>query len=155
MKDIECAYLAGFIDADGTITINSDRGKYYPRVSISNTNKEVLDWCERIIDRPAGHVTKLPKDKNWSVAYEVRWFYNHAVYVAEQCLPYLIVKNKQAELLTTWKDCTPRNGYYTEELKTLKEQLITDIRRLNAKGRFKNNINIEIKNVIKIKAQKS
>jgi hypothetical protein len=40
MKDIECAYLAGFIDADGTITINSEKLKVNHKRSNTMSNPE-------------------------------------------------------------------------------------------------------------------
>ena len=48
----------------------------------------------------------------------------------------MIIKRERAELLLEWKSCTPRNGYYTEELKRQKEDLILKMKILNARGRW-------------------
>ena len=141
MKETDAAYLAGLIDGDSTISVKCEGeakgNKYSPYVSIANTNREVLEWCKDLIGVGAISTKKTTK-KNHEESYAVTWVYDRALYVAEQCLPYLKIKKTRAELVLQWKDCTPRNGYYTEEMKDKKEKLILKIKILNARGRWSN-----------------
>lgn len=130
----EIAYLAGFIDADGTISINFDRGKYIPYISISNTNRPVLDYFHNLIGKGAVCEHKKTK-KNYSTAYSIRWVYDKSLEISELCLPYLHVKRDRAALLVNeWKLYTPRNGYYTKEMWNKKLDLVNRMRELNKRG---------------------
>lgn len=130
-------YLAGFIDADGTISIKKVRNKgskYAPFVGISNTNRPVIDWFKHIVGKGA-ICTKKARNERESESYEIRWEYNTALKIAKLCYPYLRVKKDRAELLLNeWKSCTPRNGRYTTEMWDKKLDLIGRMRILNAKG---------------------
>jgi hypothetical protein len=42
MEETTKAYLAGFIDADGHISIHKQRDHYYLRVGLSNRSEELL-----------------------------------------------------------------------------------------------------------------
>jgi len=57
-------YLAGFIDGEGSITIM----KHKVRVSISNTNKEILDEIKRFIGY--GYITSdKRRNPKWKIGY--------------------------------------------------------------------------------------
>jgi hypothetical protein len=130
MKEVEKAYLAGLIDADGSIGIYRNRNRYKPTVSVSNNNREVLEWCRNLIGKGA-LCTKQPRKENHSISYDLRWDYNTALRIAEQCLPYLIIKKERAHLLLKWKSVVKRNGYYTEEELKRRNALIAEMKELN------------------------
>ena len=136
MNKEKIAYLAGLIDADGTIAVSyngSSTSKHIPYVSISNTNRKMLEWCRKFIGKGA-MCTHKPSKPHHSVAYSVRWTYNTALYVAKLCEPYLIIKKKRAELMSKWKSVTKRNGKYSSEEWAKKQVLIAKMYRLNKKG---------------------
>ena len=137
MRELDWAYLAGFIDADGTISIrkNYKSGKTYsPQVSISNCDKSVLEWFKHLIG--SGTIcTKKAKKETYREGYDLRWSYNTALLICERCLPYLKIKQDRANILINdWKLCTPRNGKYTEEMWKRKLNLVKKIRKLNLRG---------------------
>lgn len=130
MKETDIAYLAGYIDGDGSISIQSNRGKYHPRVTISNNHRESLEWCRDLIGN--GSISeKWPLKEHWSISYDLTWIYDTALLVAEMCCPYLKIKKKRAKLLGKWKSATPRNGYYTYDLRQQKLALINQMKIYN------------------------
>ena len=133
MKDVEIAYLAGLIDGDGTISIQADRGKHKPVVSISNTNREVLEWCKNLIGQGSISSKKTYK-KHHTPSFNLRWEYDIALDIAKKCCPYLIIKKERAECILGWKLVVKRNGKYTPKELRKKEELIAEIRRLNKRG---------------------
>jgi len=159
MKETDWAYLAGLIDGDGTISIRHvHKNKYCPYVSIANTNRAALERCRDMMG--SGSITtKRARKKNHLESYAVNWVYDVALKIVEKCLPYLIIKKDRAQALLDWKSCTPRNGYYTEELKRKKEALILKLKILNARGKWSNRkdlYEVQLKTIepIKLKAQK-
>lgn len=129
MKDIDLAYLAGFIDADGTISINKDRGGYSPRVSISNTHYGVLIKFKEMFGGTLS--TKKVYKEHHTQSYTLVWRYDKALEIAALCSPYFVVKKKRAECLSRWKSVVKRNGRYTDEELESRDSLIAEIKGLN------------------------
>jgi hypothetical protein len=136
MEELQWSYLAGFIDADGCISIRSERkNKFRPSVAITNSNLNVLIWMSVFVNRGCTFHHKKPSKENHKVSHDVRWSNNAALYVCEKCLPFLRIKKDRALLLINeWKQTTPRNGRYTEEMKKKKLNLIERMRGLNKRG---------------------
>jgi len=102
----EAAYLAGMIDADGTITLtktknNSRNTSYiYPKVMIYNTNENLMKWIvsklggKYIISVKKGH-GKAKKD---CYRYDV---YGREKQIAflEKIIPFMIIKKDRATLV--------------------------------------------------------
>ena len=42
-------YISGFVDADGSITLIKQKGRYYPRIGFHNTCLEILVQIEKFI----------------------------------------------------------------------------------------------------------
>lgn len=141
MKELDWAYMAGFIDADGTISIRrkgnpakSRKVCYIPHVSISNCDRDVLEWFKFVIGSGAICTKKAIKETHRE-SYEIRWSYNTALLICKHCIPYLKIKEKQAKILVDeWGLCTPRNGKYTEDVWKTKLGLVKRIRKLNMRG---------------------
>lgn len=134
LNNEQIAYLAGFIDADGTISIRRDRKKYKPHVSIYNTDRPVMEYFHKLIGSGpiCNHKVVSPKHAK---AYSIRWEYDTALEIVELCYPYLHVKKEHAALLINeWKLCTPRNGRYTDDLWKQKLSMVDRMRKLNIRG---------------------
>ncbi len=130
MKDTEIAYLAGLIDGDGTISIHLDRGGHKPVVSISNTNREVLEWCKNLVGKGSISNKKRYKE-NHTPSFNLVWVYDTALDIAKKCYPYLIIKKERAECILRWKSVVKRNGRYTSKELYRKKELVAEIKRLN------------------------
>ena len=105
----QIAYLAGVIDSDGCIAITKARKtalmrrtqrivnpRYVLRITITNTSMKLMDW---LVENFGGTLRRKGRAKViHKVAYD--WIYDNgkAIFILELIKPFLIVKQKQAEL---------------------------------------------------------
>ena len=101
LSRLDAAYLAGLVDGEGSIFIASRREQRNTwRLSISNTYRPVLAWCQEtcgvgsLISSPRRNVKH--KDSWWWQCYS--W---NAAQVVQQLLPFLIIKRDRAEQMLT------------------------------------------------------
>ena len=106
MREVEKAYLAGFLEADGCITIRKyrrdkrRRKDYYGGcVTIVNRNKDVLEWMQNITNCGRLRINRV-NDRNpkWSNCYILTWNGNIGATIIKAIRPYLQMKHKQADL---------------------------------------------------------
>jgi hypothetical protein len=104
MKETDAAYLAGFIDGEGSIGLRTSHSKdnrtpsYVPRLRITNTNYEVLKWVE--VTTGMGMVRKVkPASTSNYQAYE--WYVSGSKmkWLLEELIPHLKIKRYQAEIV--------------------------------------------------------
>lgn len=127
MTNEEKAYLAGIIDGEGSIMLIKINKNQFPSpcISISSTTLELLEWIK--FKTKTGTIRSkknynIDKHKN-SYSYEVR--YNDAINILIEIEPYLIIKSKKKRarlIIEKYKELTPRNGHYTNEMIEAKEE---------------------------------
>ena len=120
----ELAYLAGFIDGEGTISIVSG-GKYMrPIVAIANSDTTVLDfvnlhWSSNIYTRKGWG--EKAKQMHW-----VRVVNQNAIELINDLLPYLNQKLKQAKVVLKWyatiKNKKNRNNRFIKQVRILNKR---------------------------------
>jgi hypothetical protein len=112
MTPTEAAWLAGFIDGEGTIYHVMAKGRYSQwKLSVGNTHFPSIEYCQRIAggigtvqryersaDPPAARTTKL----GWSEKRKpfLSWrvtTWADTVSLCRQMLPYLITKRELAQ----------------------------------------------------------
>lgn len=104
MDDTDWAYLAGFIDADGSFFINWEYQKKYKRLGIQPTlSSGVAKKQEKIIDYLhglfGGYKWKYSKHlSDGLVLWHVKK-HDQLVRIINGMLPYLMIKKKQAQLI--------------------------------------------------------
>lgn len=104
----ERAYLAGLIDADGSIyiaAVGPKRDKtVYPIVVVAMTHKPVIEWLgERLAVTIRLHnQTNLKRFPYMKPQFRFQVFGKRAKLLCEAILPYMRVKNEQARLVTTF-----------------------------------------------------
>lgn len=121
MTETEKSYIAGIIDGEGSIMLQKFHSNQYPSpcVSFASTSIELMNWAKKtigsgIIISKKNYNPHLHKD-----CYSYVLKYNAAISLLEDITPYLIIdsKIKRANLiLEKYKELTPRNGRYTNEL---------------------------------------
>ena len=89
------AYLAGFFDGEGCITVNANGGI---TLRVINTSKPVLDLFKEILGGSIGDRTQKVNKRQyaWSAYGNTAYKILHALY------PYLIEKQDQADLALEW-----------------------------------------------------
>ena len=116
----DAAYLAGLIDADGTVTLTR-KHRYENRhaaVSISNTDKNLLKFVAGTIG--AGEITgKRIVRSNHCLSFVFSIYNRQALLLLECVYPFLhTYKARRAEImLRDYLALTPRNGKYTDEMR--------------------------------------
>jgi len=136
----QLAYLAGIIDGEGTFYIGSSRRTsngfthYSSRVYVVNTNLEIIDW---LVDNFGGlKYVRKPTNK-FKQRYE--WVLDRTKIspIVTAILPYLIIKNKHAEVMLSFRKSFDENAHKratSEEIKTLRSQLAQSMKHLNHRG---------------------
>lgn len=98
-EELLYAYMAGFVDADGSISISTvaKRKRYIPKITVCNCDQRVV---ELFSNKFGGKVRKRTwKNKNWRPNYEWTLTCKKASSVIEKLFPYLQIKKRQAKLV--------------------------------------------------------
>ena len=140
LSDTERAYIAGFVDGEGTITVvpvktQARRKSYYSIFTIVNTHLETMNHLAAMMG--CSVMTHKREGGNWKTVYKIVVRSTADVlHVIEVIYPYLITKRRQADL--AMKFCRRKlakygDGDYSD---TFAEDLLLseEIRRLNKRG---------------------
>jgi hypothetical protein len=103
------AYLAGLIDADGSIGFTSSKTSLFvPRVTITNTNREILEDVKSFF---GGNIQPLSNRKEkWKQAYYWQICNSSAVSFVSRIEKWLRIKKENAWLLYAWDAIRPKKG---------------------------------------------
>jgi hypothetical protein len=128
-------YLAGIIDGEGSIGIDkqspckSRKTTYYAiRLLVVNTNVPLLDWLK---ENFKGNIIKRPKIENRRQCYVWSIFSCNAVNILKECLPFMIVKKRQAELLIEFMGLDKRGWNVPEDVQKRRIELYDELRHVN------------------------
>ncbi len=142
-------YLAGFIDAEGSLMIQKVKvqshwqPQYKPRIAIANTNRAVLEDIQQAYGGIL--VTQPPRKSEWKCSYQLVWTDGMVERVLLVVAPHLRVKRTQAVLVldlirhrrSTRQGRRSRNGFFAplpKRVMALRERLHRRVKQLNAKG---------------------
>jgi hypothetical protein len=130
----DIAYIAGFIDGEGTITLNPVRGgKWWtPYVGVINTDFNIIGFFAKIFGRQASLKKSKNLERNDAYGVEITSF--REVYEFLQIIyPYLRVKKEQAKLLL--KYCKIRLARSWQPVNIQEKEIVEKIRELNRRGK--------------------
>lgn len=148
-KDLELAWIAGFMDGEGTITIKKyARYKnqsiryqaYVCCVQATEDNENAMKALQLLQKHFGGSLYAQSKHKDTKSRDSSQWLLvsSSAVECVKQLLPYLIVKKKQAELLIEYgKDIKSNRGAkrLTDEILQKRYNYWYEMRKLNVRGK--------------------
>jgi len=142
LSDIDLAYIAGFFDGEGCISLGRKKDGSYRRhytyqlvVTVSNTKPEILEFLHRHF---GGHFRKIknPSTKNGKTVYVWALLCRKALNFIKTIYPYLKLKKRQAELAI--KFYTLVNPYgcnkYDPEKWKQKDLIYNELKALNKRG---------------------
>lgn len=142
LSELDCAYLAGLIDGEGSIYIlrHTGRGEkltFYPAVSIAMTHRGVLDWVAALFGVSVSDVPRTPD--GWRDQHLFRIHGKRAVALCCRLLPYLRVKREQARLVQAFpfesRVGRPRIGrHLSAEIIQKRADLREQVNALNTRG---------------------
>lgn len=126
------AYIAGLIDGEGTVTLcrkhkNENRQL---AVSISSTEKYLLEYVLEVVG--TGKITtKKTVKTHHSPSFTYAIYNRQALSLLKQVSPYLQTYKKYRSqlILEDYLRLTPRNGKYSEDLRSAKQDF--EIQLLN------------------------
>lgn len=118
MNETQKAYVAGIIDGEGSIMLQSFHKNQHPSpcISVASTTIELLNYLKEIIGCGV-----IVKKKNYNIekhqdSYTFYVRYNNAIKLLLEIEPYLVIENKKKRaklIIEKYKALTPRNGRYT------------------------------------------
>lgn len=142
LSELDCAYLAGLIDGEGSIYVlrHTGRGEkltFYPAISIAMTHRGVLDWVASLFDLSVSDVPRSPN--GWRDQSMFRIHGKRAVALCRRLLPYLRVKGEQAMLIQAFpfenRIGRPRSGrHLSAEIIQQRADLRDQVNALNTRG---------------------
>ena len=137
----DLAYIAAMIDGEGTVGIYrkypqkpTHKMRYLERVAISNSCTEVLDYIQQFFP---GCVAK---NKRYSDLHKPMFRLEYHVLrvrpILEACLPYMIIKKKQAEMVLAYRDNIVIDQFHNLPQKELekREWYYQELKKLNKTG---------------------
>jgi len=138
LSPCDAAYLAGLLDADGTVTLtrkhlNENR---HPAVSISNTDRNLLNFVAETVG--AGKLTsKRTVRKEHSPSFVFTIYNRQALRLLEQVHPFLrTYKAKRADLiLRDYLALTPRNGKYSDKMRVARRKFEVQVLGIKPRGK--------------------
>lgn len=132
------AYLAGFIDADGSISLAAKGGKdnfRTPCVEVYNTDINILNKIQKSF---GGKIRMKKATKpNHADSYTLVFNTKESLTIIYECLPYMLhTKKKQRATLINdhYAKNTPRNGKYTPEQLANKKWLEENVMAIQMRG---------------------
>lgn len=144
MKEIQKAYLAGIVDGEGCISINKTRNKsvrhkhpyYQVRLRVAMTTYEPIQsiqtWCGGIVSLTKRKGSRKP-------IYEWLLLNDKAINVLKLIKPYLLLKQKQTEIVINFRDYYHTHSGYGRaetpiEVSILREEYFQQMKQLNKRG---------------------
>lgn len=99
---VDAAYIAGFLDGEGSIFLYHRRDKAAMRVTFANTSKPILDWIAEITDC-GGYCVRAQNQKH-KQSFILQLNADAAYSLLRQVRPYLRIKHKQADLAMSFQE---------------------------------------------------
>ena len=127
------AYVAGLLDGEGCINFTKCRDLKIPRVSITNTNLDILEDLKKQF---GGHIQKATRvDASWKPAFH--WVISNSACARflEQIEKWVRIKQEQVWLVLAWDAIRPGTGHlWSNEAKEALELINAQSKWLNWKG---------------------
>jgi|SRR5215472_3595212 len=115
------AYLAGLIDGEGSLQINTDAYGWRVKVSIANSGMPIHHWLQA---RWGGSFTQQGRKQCWSTYWTGK---ERVTHILDAAYPYLVLKKGQADILRVFIRTIGERGHDNpgmhEGRLTLMEQL--------------------------------
>jgi len=140
------AYLAGFIDAEGSVRLTKDHfagwnPQYGARVQVCNTNRIVLEDLRRTF---GGVITyQSRRSVRWKDSYQLVWTGRKVEPLLRAVEPHLRLKRRNARIVMRFIDHRKRThqgragrffGHLPKRVIAYREALYQRMKQLNAKG---------------------
>ena len=136
-KEATLGYLAGYLDADGSICISKKfkQQSYFIAVSLVGCKRESLDLFVNYFSMGNIYLSKEKRKENDRPVFRLQYTARQAKTVLEALEPYLILKQRQAQLaIKTQELISEFSGTYIRyhpEVKEIRNKKISALRNEN------------------------
>lgn len=141
MSAVNAAYMAGYLDGEGTLTItrakrpeNRAGFRWMTIMAIANTHRPSLECMREMCGN--GRVLCVNRgnlDKHKAL-YRLQFTANQVRHVLPQLVPYLLIKRQQAGLVLRFLSLVTSGRHTTAEEWIEQEELRADVQKLNRRG---------------------
>lgn len=115
-SQIQCAYLAGIIDGEGSIYIGRFIGPkrksphYQTNIEISNTAESLITWLYETFGGARSEYTpnQTPKNSRKKVYRWSAWS-DQVEHICELIQPYVVIKKREVEIMIAMRQTFKRN----------------------------------------------
>jgi hypothetical protein len=128
-------YMAGIIDGEGSICIEiqspckSRKVTYYsPRLVVINTNVPLMNW---INEKFGGTVRQRKHVENCKLCYKWNIFSFNAANLLKECLPFMIVKKRHAEIIIEFMGLDKKGWNVPKDVQIRREELYLELKKIN------------------------
>jgi len=135
------AYIAGLLDADGSVGIDRSLSKsnaykynYRVRIIITNSNYDVICWLKDIVGVGCSHRTGRAYKANWSPVHRWQVVAESARLVLKEIEPYMIIKKDLAKMAINFPSKGRVGKMRTTEDYREQERLYWKFKELNQRG---------------------
>jgi len=154
MNKLEAAYIAGFIDGEGCLTLgksparrNGRSPEYSIIIAIANTKIEILKWIKKTAHLGGCMGINKKKPANHAISYQLHLRTKDSLNLLAEIYPYLRLKKQQAEILFEFYKLRKLNPKRWNPIKSMgslpsspeyiknQERYYKKIRELNKRGR--------------------
>lgn len=102
LTPVDAAYIAGFLDGEGSIMLYRRRDKAALRVGFANTDRPILEWISQVT--ACGSITFKRGNEAHKHGYILQMNADAAASLLRQIRPYLHIKAKQADLAIAFQE---------------------------------------------------
>lgn len=141
MSPTEAAYVAGFVDGEGTISVyrarrkESKRGyRFMPLLSVANTDFAALVAVQEMMGNGRLIQTTNPKVDRYKIGYNLRLSPDQIRHVLPQLLPYLHIKKRQAQYVLEFLSLSKKGRNMTPEQHVSADQITDALKTINQRG---------------------
>jgi len=139
MTKEKLSYFAGLMDGEGCFNINHNkkRDTYQARLTMTNTNINLVNWCK---DNIGG---KIYKRKKYASHHKEKYEWmswgdkEFLLQLLKSILPYLVGKKEQCKVLIKFQNTLrPKDNYnkLPKVIKMKRPRLYKEIKKLNSNG---------------------
>lgn len=130
------AYFAGLLDGEGNIQVQKLKTQYTARITIANTDKEMIDWLKNNFEGYTYVQKRGHRNPKWKTCYFwIRIISGKAEQFIKDLIPYSITKKERLNMLLEFLSTKSTNGIsITEEVVKQRESIISKLRLLNKRG---------------------
>ena len=138
MDEIDKAYIAGFFDGEGCISLR----RVYSRgtssiagtITIGGSDKNLIKWIHTLIGCGVMVIARHKQKPNWKDIHRIDISQQQGATFIKEIYPYLKLKKRQATLFIELSEIKKQSRSGKKYNETRQEEILLENRKLNKRG---------------------